>query len=520
MIVSCESCKSRYKIDDSKISGRGARITCPRCKHQFVVYTADKNAGPSMVSQQNPDWDDEPTRVGAKKGDKSGDKSSAGSSNQTITPPPPATPRLDKRPATESVGERPTERTPTAAGATDAAASLSQLRAPPPEEEPSGAGYEVSQRVQKLSPAEAAARAPTLDFRKVGISAWKVKVKIGLIYDFSDLKTLRKYIQDARVTPADLISHDGKSWRAIGDIPDLDVYFVETYDQLFADQANRPTEEPKPKVTPPPIDTSSLNGGSFEEEMDSKRTRARPMTAPTRASGQAQKPAEGGSNTGMMVGVGLVLALLLAGGMWYVTQGPGAPAPTPTPAPTPASTVDKDQIRKGIIEGMTPVETPEPAPSIDPKLLEPTLVPVGPRGTLTPVPPPGGVPANNGSTVSQKESTAAEYLEAGVSAERAGRWAEAVAAYTQASKKDPRNSSIKVRLGVAQYNSKDLNGAQTSLESAIQLGAKGEALRVLGDIYAANGDVAGARDYYQRYLAGNPRDKAAVEQKLQKLNGG
>ena len=93
-------------------------------------------------------------------------------------------------------------------------------------------------------------------------------------------------------------------------------------------------------------------------------------------------------------------------------------------------------------------------------------------------------------------------------------------AYSQASKKEPRNASIRVRLGVAQYNAKDMSGAQSSLESAIQLGAKGEPLRVLGDIYASNGDVAGARDYYQRYLAGNPRDKAAVEQKLKQLNGG
>lgn len=38
MIVSCPACSARYRIDSSKIAGRGAKITCPRCSHKFVVY--------------------------------------------------------------------------------------------------------------------------------------------------------------------------------------------------------------------------------------------------------------------------------------------------------------------------------------------------------------------------------------------------------------------------------------------------------------------------------------------------
>ena len=38
MIVTCERCSARYKLDDNKIKGRGARITCPKCQHVFVVY--------------------------------------------------------------------------------------------------------------------------------------------------------------------------------------------------------------------------------------------------------------------------------------------------------------------------------------------------------------------------------------------------------------------------------------------------------------------------------------------------
>jgi predicted Zn finger-like uncharacterized protein len=37
MIVNCPNCNTRYKIDPAKIQGRGAKITCPSCKHTFVV---------------------------------------------------------------------------------------------------------------------------------------------------------------------------------------------------------------------------------------------------------------------------------------------------------------------------------------------------------------------------------------------------------------------------------------------------------------------------------------------------
>ena len=41
MIVTCPQCSARYKLDKNKISARGAKITCPRCKNVFVVYRED-----------------------------------------------------------------------------------------------------------------------------------------------------------------------------------------------------------------------------------------------------------------------------------------------------------------------------------------------------------------------------------------------------------------------------------------------------------------------------------------------
>lgn len=47
MIVSCPSCRARYKVDEAKIKGRGAKITCPRCRHVFVVYKDQDQQAPA-----------------------------------------------------------------------------------------------------------------------------------------------------------------------------------------------------------------------------------------------------------------------------------------------------------------------------------------------------------------------------------------------------------------------------------------------------------------------------------------
>jgi len=52
MIVTCPSCSSSYKVNESKIKGRGAKITCPRCRQRFVVYRDQQGASipPDIVS--------------------------------------------------------------------------------------------------------------------------------------------------------------------------------------------------------------------------------------------------------------------------------------------------------------------------------------------------------------------------------------------------------------------------------------------------------------------------------------
>lgn len=38
MIATCPECGKRYRVKLEKVPERGARITCPSCRHRFVVY--------------------------------------------------------------------------------------------------------------------------------------------------------------------------------------------------------------------------------------------------------------------------------------------------------------------------------------------------------------------------------------------------------------------------------------------------------------------------------------------------
>ena len=67
-----------------------------------------------------------------------------------------------------------------------------------------------------------------LDFKSVGTNL-EGSTRIGLVYDFSDYKTLRKYLKEGRVSTSDSLSHDGDSWTPIGDITDLEAHFIDVF---------------------------------------------------------------------------------------------------------------------------------------------------------------------------------------------------------------------------------------------------------------------------------------------------
>ena len=48
MIIQCEQCQTRFRLDDSKVTDKGVKVRCAKCKHVFVV----KQEQPESVESQ------------------------------------------------------------------------------------------------------------------------------------------------------------------------------------------------------------------------------------------------------------------------------------------------------------------------------------------------------------------------------------------------------------------------------------------------------------------------------------
>lgn len=160
MLIQCEKCSTRYNLDEAKIPGKGAKVTCPTCKHVFIVM---KGATPGAPATMAP----------------SGGPPAA----PPPTPPPQGKSLLDNFFDDSKTVPGTPFGAPTAAPAT-----------------PLGSG-------------------------RAGIRSWKVRVASGLVYDFTDVATLKAWIAERKVTTADQISADGANWTVIGTIANLDAFF-------------------------------------------------------------------------------------------------------------------------------------------------------------------------------------------------------------------------------------------------------------------------------------------------------
>ena len=565
MIVACEHCGARYKLDESRIAGRGAKVTCPKCRHVFVVF---KDALPDAGAADA----EPPTAVAGAAGPLGAPLPTAGS-------PSPGAPAAER-------------------GA----------------DVPHPVGPDVH----------------SLEFRKVGIASWKVKVKIGLVYDFSDFKTLKKYIAEGRVTSADLLSHDGKAWTPIGDIPDLERHFVDVYLRAEAALAPPPValsaaagaapaaddyveDDPTnimgmaglsapsqtnlatlPASAPPPAKpsrsapsaprpaglgtTSDLNallaaasaevdgpdpagasaaarpaeptGPRFVDPFEQRRKEkaAARAQAPAASSPRAQAPARGpaavpttpppaaagGGGAGrLVVLIGLLVLVAFGGGAWWVLQEkPPAPAPkvagpppakAAPPAPVAPAAPDRSAVQQDLLSGSTPA-TPEEADEAFQVDGEKELIPVGPRDNprdRRPAEGGGGASAaaKASSPAGDQPMSARDHAAEGDGAYRRGDYATAIAAYRQATGLDPRNAAYQGKLGASLYRSGDTAGAMEPLASGAR-GGHAASYDLLGDIAAAQGDVSGAIGYYQSYLQARPSDAARVQAKIDRLSGG
>ncbi|MBN1337065.1 MAG: zinc-ribbon domain-containing protein [Deltaproteobacteria bacterium] len=469
MIVTCERCNARYKLDDSRIKGRGARITCPRCHHVFTIL---------------------------------------------VDPP----------------AERAAEPAPDPG-----------VEPGPPE---GGSG-------QHLRPLQAArlevpqGSADRLDFRKVGIATWKVKVKSGLVYDFSDIRTLRKYIQDHRVTEDDVISWDGLRWTRIGDIPNLDAFFLQVYEErvpvpgpaLAQEEAedaptivvgmgtlgyNRPTgvfERPDlasdaslAEASEPssPGDAHIPRFVDPFEALKKSRLKAKGRSSPVQDPGTVR----GGwrVRTAFVAGLAVVTLLAVA---WFIGSRPAPEAPARPVATTPALPDASDfraQMRDRIEQQLEqrdplPLE-PEPEEALRPVVPPDAALRRGTSPALTLSPP---------SIAPPSPASVADLAARGDALREAGDWAAATDTYARAAALDPGNAGYRFRYGEGLVHSGRPAEARQVLEAA-SLAGVAAAHKLLGDLARDRQDVQDAVTHYQEYLKSEPPDRAAIEQVLRDLS--
>jgi predicted Zn finger-like uncharacterized protein len=304
MVITCPSCSARYRLGEDRMRARGAKVTCPRCSHVFVVLRDEPLAAAGPPSLPSSSALDQPA-------DRSWSGSPTASGQVRVVTPGPRKQRREV--ATVQTGQMP---------------ALKPRQEPEPEPE--------------VAPATAA----DLDFAEVGIRTFRVKVAIGLTYDFGDLATLRRYMDQGRVGEDDDLCIDGETWTRLGSIEDLDAHFVAAWQALRAAgkapvrRAEPPADDTASSARIPAVDSSS----AFDRPVQHRDRRAR--TSGSRRSA----PPPDTRQTRSWLAVGLITALLAGG--WYLAWTHTRPQPQPPVQPPiqQAETEDEVEERRQRIE--------------------------------------------------------------------------------------------------------------------------------------------------------------------------
>lgn len=54
MIIQCEQCRTKFRLDDEKVSDRGAKVRCAKCRHVFTVRKDESQTEPAAVMATSP----------------------------------------------------------------------------------------------------------------------------------------------------------------------------------------------------------------------------------------------------------------------------------------------------------------------------------------------------------------------------------------------------------------------------------------------------------------------------------
>jgi len=57
LIVQCDTCHTKFRIDDSKITDKGVKVKCTKCQNTFIVRPSAKELPPEISQEKEPSFD-------------------------------------------------------------------------------------------------------------------------------------------------------------------------------------------------------------------------------------------------------------------------------------------------------------------------------------------------------------------------------------------------------------------------------------------------------------------------------
>ena len=544
MQVACEHCSAEYEVEESEITGRGVRITCPSCSHVFVVYHTPKE--PSFEMDIDIELDDN--------GEFSMDLDAM--LNSIIDETEPKSDNTKEAQSSEVTKDTGGELdfevdiefdnvnfddVDDAEGQSDKAQGdvvpAQSVSAQSEENDASSNGSDASvnheesavddgDSVQKVTAEQIAEMdVHSLNFASVGIKSWKVKKPIGLMFEYSDYKTFQKSLNDGRISSGDQISPDGKEWTPMSDIEDFEVFFCKTYAEFEQKEVVPEVNTVKEKVIPSLGGTnelaSALAAAQAEVEQANRPQMAR-KSAPKRPNRKPQQQSKSSSpksdqtkSSGLLVNVGVGLAVIIGVALMFggddevVVNNSTSSTKVVTDIKKDEKSNSEDESLKALREELRrdaakieAEKVPEPEPSAE----EPQLIAKVPEEILA-----QQRALKEGKAAAPVKKTVNHALE-GQQALQAQQWAKAIQSFTVAFQTNP-NPEFLASVGYAQFKSGQLSSAKKTL---IQASKKGSvtANKWLGYVLREEGDIAGSNHYFNQYLQSNPSDAALIKQEM------
>ncbi len=306
---------------------------------------------------------------------------------------------------------------------------------------------------------------------------WKIRHGDS-IFTCTDLTILQRWVVEGKVVRDDSISVNGERWKRLGDIPELESFFV-----VFEDAARVRALEASLRVVP--ANAQALGGAPFAQ-LSAPVAHTLKSPAFAGAAPAENQPSAVASTTGW-----LPFALAFAGvaGVLIFLAWPTSPQST-----------EAQQV-PSVVTSVSVSSAPRTPPALPPV----TLVQPSAPTTID-----AGLPKAPKTINSATPATATATLATANRQRRTGQLEAAVRTYGEVLEKTPTNIEALTGQGLALTEMGQMLPAQSLFERALSQNARyGPALVGLADVHASLGNKAQAIEFYQKYVEALPQGALA-----------